>query len=317
MPPPVAPDPLQLLCWPPAPPSACLDRVQSGVTARLVQVVVASADEARQRLARPDLDLDLALIAPGLIPDPDDLRELAARLPVLLQPPTDPAGDADAGAGLAAVELGVQDLLSADDWSSSGLVVRLHAAVVRHRIAREARLAYATDLATGLPHEQQLLEHMSHLLALREREPAPMALLVLRIEGLATTEARLGGAAAAALRRKLAVRLRSGLRASDVVASLGPDSFAVLLAWIDAAADVDGVADKLVRAVQRPFNLQGQTAALAVSVGIARYPEQGKDARTLLQVATGLAMELPARGRSGHANAVERGIGPAANDDTG
>ena len=309
----VAPDPLQVLCWPPAPATARLDIAPSGVMAPLVRVEVASADEARLRLARPGLDL--VLIVPDLVPDPDDLRELAARLPVVLQPATDPVGDAAAGAvgGLAAVELGVQDVLSADDWSSSGLLVRLQAAVVRHRIAREARLAYATDLATGLPHEQQMLEHMSHLLALREREPAPMALLVLRIEGLAT---RLGGAAGGVLRRKLAVRLRSGLRASDVVASLGPDSFAVLLAWIDAVADVDGVADKLVRAVQRPFNLQGQTAALAVSVGIARYPEQGKDARTLLQVATGLAMALPARGRSGHANAVERGIGPAANDDT-
>ena len=36
----------------------------------------------------------------------------------------------------------------------------------------DARKAYATDLETGLPHQQQLIEHMSHLLALREREPA-------------------------------------------------------------------------------------------------------------------------------------------------
>ena len=101
------------------------------------------------------------------------------------------------------------------------------------------------------------------------------------------------------------------------MASLGPDSFAVLLAWIDAAADVDGVADKLARAVHRPFNLQGQSAVLAVSVGIARYPDHGKDARTLLQAAAGRAAELPALGRTGHANPVERGVGPAANDDEG
>ena len=104
-------------------------------------------------------------------------------------------------------------------------------------LERAARKAYATDLATGLPNHAQLLEHMTHLLALREREPAPMALLVLRIEGLSTTEAALGAEAANVLRRKVAVRLRAGLRASDVVASIGADAFAVLLAWIDAPAD--------------------------------------------------------------------------------
>ena len=49
------------------------------------------------------------------------------------------------------------------------------------------------------------------------------------------------------LRRKVAVRLRSGLRASDVVAAVGTDTFAVLLAWIEEADDAQRVADKLLR----------------------------------------------------------------------
>ena len=123
----------------------------------------------------------------------------------------------------------------------------LRLAVERKRLDRAARKAYATDLSTGLPNHAQLLEHMTHLLALREREPAPMALLVLRIEGLSTAEAALGAEAANVLRRKVAVRLRAGLRASDVVAALGADSFAVLLAWIDTPADGQRVADKLIQ----------------------------------------------------------------------
>lgn len=307
------PEPLQLLCWPPAPSAARLGVADETGPPAFTLVAVTGLHEVHLRLAQPGIDL--AVLGGDVVPAAAELRDLAARLPVVLQPSAGLASDPRAA--LAAVELGVQDVLMPDDWASASLVLRLRAAALRHRIGRDTRLAYATDLATGLPHEQQLLEHMSHLLALREREPAPMALLVLRVEGLATTEARLGATAAGALRRKLAVRLRSGLRASDVVASLGPDSFAVLLAWIDAVADVDGVADKLARAVHRPFNLQGQSAALAVSVGVARYPDDGKDARSLLQVATARAVELPAHGRSGHANHVERGAGPAANDDEG
>ena len=301
---------LRLLCWPP---------VDAGVRAALAAspagpfefVDAADAADATQRLMQGDVDL--AWVSLDLRPGPSEWRVTAEELAVVAQvdDPSDPSRLADA---LAAVEHGVQDLLPthAPAWE---LGLRLRAAVVRHRLGRAARTAYATDLATGLPHQQQLLEHMSHLLALREREPAPMALLVLRIEGLATTEARMGASAASALRRKLAVRLRSGLRASDVVASIGRDSFAVLLAWIDAAADVDGVAAKLVRAVQRPFSVGGQSAALAVSVGMRRYPEDGKDAQALLQGAVAQAAGQAGQGRAGFANHLEGGPATAANDD--
>jgi len=210
---------------------------------------------------------------------------------------------------------GVQDVLpaAATDGATIARVLRL--SVERKRLDQTARKAYATDLATGLPNHAQLLEHMTHLLALREREPAPMALLVLRIEGLATTEQALGREAANVLRRKVAVRLRAGLRASDVVASIGADAFAVLLAWIDAPTDGMRVASKLAISLQQTFNVAGQPQAVAVSVGVSQYPEHGKQADELLRRAIGQATGTAAVGRDGYANRVERGAAPAANDE--
>ena len=192
---------------------------------------------------------------------------------------------------------------------------RLRLAVERKRLDLAARKAYATDLATGLPNHAQLLEHMTHLLALREREPAPMALIVLRIEGLAGTEAALGAEAANVLRRKVAVRIRAGLRASDVVASLGSDSFAVLLAWIDAPDDAVHVASKLAQQVRQPYNVAGTDRAVAVALGLAAYPEHGRDAESLLRRATSQAASVATVGREGFATRVERGPAAAANDD--
>jgi diguanylate cyclase (GGDEF)-like protein len=210
------------------------------------------------------------------------------------------------------VRLGVQDVLPLREAGPVVLARAVRLAVERKRLERAARKAYATDLATGLPNHMQLMEHMSHLLALREREPAAMALLALRIEGLAATEARLGTEAANVLRRKVAVRLRSGLRASDVVASVGGDSFIVLLAWIDDAANADKVGLKLAQSLQRPFTVTGQDVAVAVSVGVAQYPLHGKEADLLLRRALGQAGEARPYGRAG--------LGPrsgsaAANDD--
>ena len=215
-----------------------------------------------------------------------------------------------------AFESGVQDVLWPADQGAASVHRRLVAAVWRQRRVLHARTAYATDLATGLPHRQQLIEHMAHLLALRDREPAPMALLVLRVEGLETVAAQRGAQAAASLRRKLAVRLRSGLRASDVVAAIAGDRYAVLLAWIDAVSDVDGVAAKLVGAVQRPFSIGGVPLALAVSLGVARYPDDGKDAEGLLEAANAGASAQPVQGRSGFVNLLEHGPVDAANDDS-
>jgi diguanylate cyclase (GGDEF)-like protein len=256
-------------------------------------VVIATADAAEaQRLAVwPALSvavLDAALVVVAPAPTP----ALAARL----------------------LSLGVQDVLGAAEASASALGRAVRLAIERKAIEKAAR-THATDPATGLPNHAMLMEHMTHLLALREREPAPMALLVVRIEGTATAEARVGRVAANVLRRKAAVRLRATLRASDVVASIGHDIFAVLLAWIDAPDDAERVAAKLVHTLLRPFRVSGESLALATSVGVSLYPEHGQDADTLLRRAGGLAASALPVGRPGFANAMERGAPTAANDD--
>ncbi len=210
--------------------------------------------------------------------------------------------------------LGVEDVLAADD---PGLPRAIRHAVLRKRHERNARNAYATDLATGLPHQVQLLEHMTQLLALRERVPAPMVLLVLRIDGYTAVAARLGAEAANVLRRKVAVRLRGGLRAGDVVAALGPDTFAVLLGHLEALADGERVAAKLVRSLQQPLVVAGQPCAVSAAVGMALYPAHGKDAESLLRRATAQAASVATMGREGYAAHAERGRGGAANDDEG
>ena len=211
------------------------------------------------------------------------------------------------------LQIGVQDVLPATDAGSLARVLRL--AIERKRLEQAARKAYATDLSTGLPNHSQLLEHMTHLVALRAREPAPMALIVLRIEGLSAMAALLGAEATNVLRRKVAVRLRSGLRAADVVASIGADTFAVLLAWIDSPDDGERVAAKLALALTQPFTLAGRDCSVKVSAGLASFPAHGVDADALLRRALGQAASLAPMGQVGVAGTADRGPGAAANDE--
>ena len=216
----------------------------------------------------------------------------------------------DEGIEAELLNLGVEAIVT----RAAALPRAIRHAVLRKRVERAARTAFATDLATGLPHQAQLLEHMAQLLALREREPAPMVLLVMHIQGYAAAAAQLGGEAANVLRRKVAVRLRSGLRASDVVAAIAPDAFGVLLGRRESRGDGERVAGKLVRALQQPFVVAGQPCTVAASVGLALYPEHGKDAQTLLQRASAQAGSVASLGREGFAARTERPGDAAAND---
>jgi diguanylate cyclase len=219
----------------------------------------------------------------------------------------------DADTAVPLLQLGIQDVLPPGDAGAVARALRL--AVERKRVERLARKAFATDLSTGLPNHTQLLEHMTHLLALREREPAPMALIVLRVEGLVRVAEVLGAEAANVLRRKAAVRLRAALRASDVVAAIGSDAFAVLLAWIDSPLAGERVTAKMAQSLAQPFTVAGRTQTLGVSAGLASYPEHGKDVDALLRRALSQAAQLATVGQAGLASRVDRGSDAAANDD--
>jgi diguanylate cyclase (GGDEF)-like protein len=211
----------------------------------------------------------------------------------------------DAELALRLLKAGAQDIVgvTSDGNEPDTIVARaVRFAVERKRVERAARKACATDLQTGLPNHQQLIEHMSQLLALRGREPAPMALLVMRIEGFATVEAAFGLELANVLRRKVAVRLRASVRASDVVAALAADTFALLLASTDEPLDAEHVARKLLAALHEPFQLSAQQVGVAASAGVCHYPADGVDADVLVRQAVAAAATAQAAGRGGFVN---------------
>jgi diguanylate cyclase (GGDEF)-like protein len=270
------------------------------LTARLA-LPVGDRSFPLQVVAAGDAEADLCLVSPDETAATAERRAASVAWVVFADSPDAP----DAAAVLAWLRAGAVDVITPDDVASAGLARRLHVAAERHRLDLDARHAYSTDLATGLPHRQQLVEHMSHLIALRERQPAPMAVLVLRVEGLESATARLGREAADVLRRKLAVRMRAGVRASDVVAALGDDRYAVLLAALLAPGDAAHVGAKLLTALRAPFQVAGQEVVISAALGIALHLQDGAQPEALLARAGALAAAAPAEGRHS---------GAAAND---
>ena len=266
---------------------------------------------AIERLAADDFDAVLVDgdAAPAAPADIALVTERVALVVIVVEP------DAEHAAGW--LRQGADDVVGRAEMAGAAGWRRVRFAVERRR-RRDGRVnAYSTDLHTGLPHRQQLVEHLSQLLALREREPAPMAVLAFRIEGLRPRQGAPEASDDETLRRKIAVRLRAGVRASDVVAAIDDDTFAVLLGSVLATADAHRVVAKLLAVLLAPFTIGAVDRAVAVACGVAHYPQDGQDAERLLRRALALAAAAPATGSAGPtiglgADGAERA---AANDE--
>jgi GGDEF domain-containing protein len=141
-----------------------------------------------------------------------------------------------------------------------------------------------------------------------------MAVLALRVE---LPPANGAGDEAELLRRKIAVRLRAAVRASDIVAAIDGEDFAVVLGKLLAPADAERVAEKLVAAVAAPLRVGGSEHAVPVAFGIAHFPQDGTQAERLLRRALALAAVAPALTHTGPA-AIHDPAGAlrvAANDE--
>ena len=171
---------------------------------------------------------------------------------------------------------------------------------ISERKQSEQRVQYLAthDSLTGLANRPMFLEHLHSSLLIARRHKTRFAVLFLDLDRFKEVNDTLGHAAGDALLVETAQRLRHSLRASDLPARQGGDEFMVLLHDIKTKAEALGVADKIRQALDRPFTVEGHECRVAVSIGIALYPDDGGDAETLTRQADGAMYRAKTAGRS-------------------
>lgn len=141
------------------------------------------------------------------------------------------------------------------------------------------------DDLTGLPNRAALRHLVTQAIELARRYERRFALLLLDIDHFERINEGLGRDAGDALLRETAQRLRKALRASDVVARLDGNAFAVLAHELAAADDAGPVAHKLQQAVNETLRLQGRAVRVTACAGLAVYPRDAADERGLMHQA--------------------------------
>ncbi len=145
-----------------------------------------------------------------------------------------------------------------------------------------ARLAHYDQL-TDIPNRILFRDRLEHVIHLANRDKTSFALLFIDLNGFKQVNDTFGHDAGDAIIRICAERLSACMRRSDSVARMGGDEFTLLLSHIDNHTDVAHIAEKIIALLSEPADINGYEVAVGCSIGIAIYPQAGRDADTLLK----------------------------------
>ncbi len=157
---------------------------------------------------------------------------------------------------------------------------------VRYAIERKAaelklaRLAHY-DILTNVPNRILFRDRLEHALQLAERGKQAFTLMYMDLDGFKLVNDSYGHQVGDALIRACAQRLSTCMRKSDSVARIGGDEFTILLEATASTASIVNIARKVLREVTRAYHLNGHQITIGCSLGIAVYPDAGRDADTL------------------------------------
>lgn len=175
----------------------------------------------------------------------------------------------------------------------------------QRRIEQSLRHVTTHDSLTNLPNRLLLLDRIKQSLSSAERHNNLLAVASIDLDNFQNINNSMGHETGDQVLQTVAQRLSQCLREGDTIARIGSDEFVVSLPDIHSSVNLFQIAKKILAAIAVPIESNGRELHLTASIGIALYPEHGRDAETLMRKAD-LAMHSAKRlGRNRHQMFVE------------
>lgn len=167
-----------------------------------------------------------------------------------------------------------------------GQAVRMSGSLtdITERKRQEAAIAHQAvhDALTGIPNRVLLEDRLAHALGAAARQRLSLALIMMDLNRFKEVNDTLGHHVGDLILQQVTSRLQQVLRPHETVARLGGDEFALLLPHADEKY-ANHVAEKILLALKKVFNLGSHSLYVGGSLGIALYPVHGEDAHTLIR----------------------------------
>ncbi|TPN43287.1 MULTISPECIES: EAL domain-containing protein [unclassified Mesorhizobium] len=170
---------------------------------------------------------------------------------------------------------------------------------VTERRRTEERMTHLAhhDMLTGLPNRSMFRERLD--LALEDAAAARLAIFSLDLDRFKAINDTWGHPAGDWLLKCVAERLQRCLRnETDIVARFGGDEFVVMQSNFKGIANAEKMAKRIVEAISKPFRDENRDMHVGISLGIAVFPDDGRDADSLLKNADTALYRAKSEGRN-------------------
>jgi diguanylate cyclase (GGDEF)-like protein len=185
------------------------------------------------------------------------------------------------------------------------LAVTVHDVTVRRVVEsqlleRHQRLDHLAhhDQLTGLPNRLYLAAHLPDAITAAKDAGTLLAVLFLDLDRFKHVNDSRGHETGDKLLKTVAQRIRSTMRAQDVVVRMGGDEFVVVMNDVKNTETVHEAAERINQALGAPMVVDGRTLVTTVSIGVALYPRDGLDMGELLRHSDTAMYQAKDRGRN-------------------
>ncbi len=156
------------------------------------------------------------------------------------------------------------------------------------------------DTLTDLPNRRLFMNELQKRIA-KVNGSSKVAVMFIDLDRFKYVNDSLGHDTGDFILIEAANRIKQSLRSTDFVSRIGGDEFTVLLDNIENEADVKSLAERVQKGFEGSVHIPGKEIFLSSSIGIAIYPDHGKNPDELLKRADTALYAVKERGRSGYA----------------
>ncbi len=267
-------------------------------------------DQARELIKQKSHDAYLVDYRLGEHTGLDLLRDAiedGCRAPIIIL-----TGQGDVHLDVQAMKSGAADYLVKGQISAPLLDRSIRYAIERKRTEEDTyRMAYY-DILTNLPNRFLFNDRLTQAIALAERHNRLVAVLFFDLDNFKRVNDTFGHYMGDQLLKNIAERLTLCMRRGDyfarqgpddsidTVARLGGDEFIIILSEIKQAEDAAKVAQRILGALSKEFILNTYEIFISASIGIAIYPDDGKDVESLLKNADAAMYHAKSEGKNNY-----------------
>jgi diguanylate cyclase (GGDEF)-like protein/PAS domain S-box-containing protein len=156
------------------------------------------------------------------------------------------------------------------------------------------------DSLTKLPNRSLFYDRLNRCVLNAERAGKRFSLMFVDLDNFKTINDTMGHDMGDRLLVSVAGRLRECVRRNDTIARLGGDEFTVLLEDVSSPDLIVRTAERIVGALAKPVSFDDLGVFVSASIGIAVYPDDGKDAAALLKCADLAMYRAKEQGKSNY-----------------